>query len=269
LKLHPSAADYAAVAVAPLLIFFMISALANFIALMLYDGSYPQRVGWTLSMFTMGSVAIARIAIEQNRNYSLGYAAALGSATFVVMSQFVGSPLFCAFILVVIAYLADVIVRDCTIIDEGQDASGEGLIDARARKKCLPIPERPRKTHQPGRTVMYLALAALPLFGIGQFMLGSDPHTWTRAQFCLGLYLFAALALLVTTSFLGLRRYLRQRQAEMPGDVTIAWLGGGTAIIAAVLLIAYLVPLPGRALAAIELPKFTDSDRQRIASRFG
>ncbi len=60
----------------------------------------------------------------------LGYAAALGAATFVVMSQFVGSPLFCAFILVVIAYLADVIVRDCTIIDDDVDASGEGLIDA-------------------------------------------------------------------------------------------------------------------------------------------
>lgn len=228
-------------------------------------------------MFTMGAVAIARIAIEQNRVYSLGYAAALGGATFVVMTRFIGSPLFCAFILVVIACLADVIVRDCTIIDDDVDASGEGLIDAGRLyvKKQLDrdpaasaVPTTMRQ-HQPGRTVMYLAFGALPLFGLGQFMLHDDAASWTRAQILLGFYLFAALALLVTTSFLGLRRYLRQRNAEMPADVTVSWLAGGIAMIAAVLLVAYLVPLPGQALASIEIPEFIESKRDLSASRHG
>lgn len=276
MKLHKSVADYAAIAVAPILIFIMISALANFLVLMLYHGGFPQRVAWTLLMFTMGSVAIARIAIEQNRAYSLGYAAALGGATFVVMSQFIGSPIFCAFILGVIAYLADAIVRDCTIIEDAVDASGEGLIDAGRLfvKKQIDgaadqASEHTKKQHQPGRTVMYLALGALPLFGFGQFMLRSDSASWTRAQVFLAFYLFAALALLVTTSFLGLRRYLRQRNAEMPLDVTVSWLGGGIAMIAAVLLIAYLVPLPGQALASIELPEFIDSTSDTSASQYG
>lgn len=273
MKRYQSTADYAAIAVAPVLIFVMISALANFLVLILYQGGFPQRVAWTLLMFTMGSVAIARIAIEQNRSYSLGYAAALGLATFVVMSQFVGSPIFCGFILVVIAFLSDVIVRDCTIIDDDLDASGEGLIDAGrlfVKQQIDGESSEPRKkTHQPGRTVMYLAFGALPLFGLGQFMVRSEPGTWTRAQVFLGFYLFAALALMVTTSFLGLRRYLRQRSAEMPSDVTVSWLGGGIALIAAVLLIAYMAPLPGQALASIELPQWIDSSTDLTASRFG
>ena len=50
------------------------------------------------------------------------------------------------------------------------------------------------------------ALAALPLFGLGQFFLRGDPDTWARAQKLLAFYLFASLSLLVTTSFLGLAK---------------------------------------------------------------
>ncbi len=161
----------------------MISALANFLVLILYHGGFPQRVAWTLLMFTMGSVAIARIAIEQNRAYSLGYAAALGAATLLVMSQFIGAPLFCALMLIVIAYLADLIVRDCTIIDDEVDASGQGLIDSGRlfvkRRISGNSTSTDQPTHQPGRTVMYLALAALPLFGVGQFLLRGDAASWT------------------------------------------------------------------------------------------
>ncbi len=79
---------------------------------------------------------------------------------------------------------------------------------------------------------MYLALAALPLFGLGQFFLRNDADTWNHAQRLLAFYLFSSLSLLVTTSFLGLRRYLRQRRVDMPVDVSIAWLFGGLAMIA-------------------------------------
>ncbi len=55
----------------------------------------------------------------------------------------------------------------------------------------------------------------------------------------------------------------------MPQDVTISWLGGGIALIAAVLLVAYIVPLPGQALASIEMPQLFDSTRDTSASEFG
>jgi len=253
----------------------MISALASFLMLVLYDGGYPGRVTWTTLMYTMGAVAIARIAIEQNRAYSLGYAAALGAATFVVMVRFVGSPIFCVFILAVIAYLADVIVRDCTIIDESVDSSDQGLIDAGrmfARQRAAGTGANrayQKKTHQPGRTVMYLAAGALPLFGLGQFFLDRGSGAYAMAASRLLIYLFAALALLVTTSFLGLRRYLRQRGAEMPGDVTASWLMGGLVVTAAVLLVAFLIPRPGSMIASIDFSRLFQSASEQTASRWG
>lgn len=243
-------------------------------------------------MFTLGAVGIARVAIERDRTYALGYAGVLGLATYVALLKFVDSPLFSLFIIAVIAYLADVIVRDCTLIDDEVDASDQGLIDSgrllmrqtvetAAASKTLEDDANPdqgkrsstsrraKKAHQPGRTVMYLALAALPLFGLGQFWLRNQPDIWSRARWLLAFYLFASLSLLVTTSFLGLRRYLRQREVEMPGDVTVGWIGGGLAMIALVLTIAYLAPLPGRALATFEPPKWLDSPGDTVASRFG
>lgn len=272
----------------------MISALANFLMLVVYRGGNPQRVAWTLAFFTMGTVAIARLAIEKDRTYSLGYAAVLGLAAFVVMSKFVSSQIFSAFILILIGYLSDRIVRDCTLIDDSIDSSGQGLMDSGRMfvKKQITSADDDGKVagdngqggdgrqasvarakggngqNQPGRTVMYLALGALPLFGLGQFFLRSDAATWHRAQWLLALYLFASLSLLVTTSFLGLRRYLRQRRVDMPSDVSVAWLTGGLAVIAAILFIAYIAPMPGAAIASFELPNLLDSPGTK-ASRYG
>lgn len=268
-------------AVAPLLIVLMISSLANFLALVLYDGTHPQRVAWTLLMFTLGAVGIARVAIEENRAYSFGYAAVLGLVTFLTMMRFVGSPIFSLFALALIGYLADVIVRDCTIIDESVDASGEGLLDSagawsRRGDRASPGPEtrspnRPGKSkpHQPGRTVLYLALAALPLFGLGQFLLRGEASAWSRAQWLLGVYLFASLSLLVTTSFLGLRRYLRQRNVDMPMNVSVAWLAGGCLMVASIVALAYLAPMPGQAIASFRLPAYLETPEALTASRFG
>ena len=281
MQARKTAADYAAIAVAPILIFLMISSLANFLILVLYRGEFQSRLSWTVMCFTMGIVAVARIAIERDRVYSYGYAAALGLATLVVMFQLVDSFLFCIFILVVVGYLADLIVRDCTLIDDDVDASGEGLIDSGhlflkkqmqesiGEQDDLKTDQSRRKTSQPGRTVMYLALAALPLFGLGQFFLRNDTASWASAKYLLAFYLFASLSLLVTTSFVGLRRYLRQRKVEMPADVTIAWLSAGLVLIAAVLMLAYFAPMPGRALATFELPKMFDSPGNTSASQFG
>ncbi len=264
----------------------MISSLANFLVLILYHGGHPQRIAWTLLMFTMGSVGIARVAIEKDRAYSFGYAGILGIVAFVAMLRFVNSPIFSAFILVVIGYLSDRIVHDCTLIDESVDSSGQGLVDSGRLfvKKQMEAPDDPahdqgqtgsvktkagKGQNQPGRTVMYLALAALPMFGLGQFMLHNDEDTWRRAQWLLAIYLFSSLSLLVTTSFLGLRRYLRQRRVDMPKDVSVAWLVGGLAMIAVILTIAYVAPLPGQALASFELPNFLDSPGGLSASKFG
>ena len=55
----------------------------------------------------------------------------------------------------------------------------------------------------------------------------------------------SGLCLLLTTSFLGLRRYLRQRQVEMPLEMAATWLGVGVTLIVVMLLFCLLLPRPG------------------------
>jgi uncharacterized membrane protein YedE/YeeE len=226
--------------------------------LVIYRGGQPARVTWVMLMFTMGVVGIARIAIEKDRMYSLGYAGVLGIATFVTVSSLVSAPIATLLLLALIAYVSDWVIRDCTLIDDSIDSSDRGLLDSLWRGKG-----------QPGRSVLILAAAALPLYGLGQLFLPSNDASWSRAHGLLASYLFSALALLVTTSFLGLRRYLRQRGAEMPANVTIAWLGGGAVLVAAIILIAFLIPIPGQTMASLELPDFMTSSSNTTASEMG
>ena len=58
-------------------------------------------------------------------------------------------------------------------------------------------------------------------------------------------YVTAALGLLLTTSFLGLRRYLRQRYLQMPAMIAFGWVRFGVGIAALVLVGALLLPRPG------------------------
>ena len=102
-----------------------------------------------------------------------------------------------------------------------------------------------RKPHAPGLWVVYFSLAALPLFGIGQALLpASDTLRRERAFLLLGVYVASALGLLLTTSFLGLRRYLRQRNLQMPPAIAATWVGLGTGLAVAILFICILLPRP-------------------------
>ena len=61
-------------------------------------------------------------------------------------------------------------------------------------------------------------------------------------DFCL--YLIGSLGLLVTTAMLGLQRYLVKRNATMPNNVAITWVGTGAVMIAAILIAAWILPRP-------------------------
>ncbi|WP_164101931.1 DUF4129 domain-containing protein [Candidatus Laterigemmans baculatus] len=303
-----TAADYAVIAICPSLIIVMLTALVHFLVLCLYRGDFPGRLMYILFLFIFATTLIARIAIEEGRGYASGYAAALGLATFLVISQFVTlsgpmaelSWLFNLLLLGLIWWLADRVTFDCTVIDDAERASGEGLVSAsglfggtgslgaqrsrtaaadlrldgttsseeREREDSRALP-RKKRGHQPGRWVLYLALAALPMFGLGQLLLPDSEEIRRSALWSLGLYLFATLTLLVTTSFLGLRRYLRQRGTEMPTDVSVAWLGGGAVLVAVMLLVCFALPLPGRLVAALEVPNWVVSPEWLEPSRYG
>lgn len=281
---HLTVADYAVVALCPALIVLLLASLVYFVVLCVYHGQYSSRLGYIWFMFILGAVGIARISIEQSRGYATGYAAVLGLATFLVLSRFQTfsgaaaalAPLVNLLLIATVWLLADRITYDCTLIDDDQDASGQGLLDGLSSPGTVDAgvtanapSKRRRRGHQPGRTVLWLTAAALPLFGVGQFLLRSDPQLQRSAMVALAFYLFATLSLLVATSFLGIRRYLRQREVDMPANVSTAWLGGGVLLTAIILAVCFALPQPGRMLANFELPAALESADWLSPNRYG
>jgi hypothetical protein len=115
---------------------------------------------------------------------------------------------------------------------------------------------------------VYFSLAALPLFGVGQLLIPVENVASRDWGFkLLIVYVAAALGLLLTTSFLGLRRYLRQRKLKMPVRMTAAWLTTGAVMVVALLAVCLILPRPGSATsitAAIDKV----ASKARDASKF-
>ncbi len=122
--------------------------------------------------------------------------------------------------------------------------------------------------HNPGVWVLYFALIAFPLFGLGQLVI-PDERQRSLAFWCLVVYLACALALLMTTSLWGLRRYLRQRGAMMPPDITGKWLVAGGAITVVILILCMLMPLPGKQLSVAGLKIELTSPQNLPTSKYG
>jgi hypothetical protein len=184
-------------------------------------------------------------------------------------------------LIVLIWWSAHRLTKDCTLIDDSVDASGAGLLemaglekgngpgasaagDAEQKetktKKRKPArglagwwqryreyrAERKRRPQAPGVWVVYFSLAALPLFGLGQSQIPPE-DTERRAYtfWLLCIYVGSGLGLLLTTSFLGLRRYLRQRKLNMPAAMTGTWMLLGALFVGAFLLVGGILPRPG------------------------
>jgi hypothetical protein len=167
------------------------------------------------------------------------------------------------------------LVWDCTFIDDKRRGSGKGLLAAAGWEKRPGIrPDvvedieedekqyepgwrgwyqrferwnkaRSKKPHTPGLTVVYFSLAALPIFGLGQTLIPADDPARRAFTFRLAaVYVGSGMGLLLTTSFLGLRRYLRQRKLKMPISMTATWMGLGAVLIVAFLVVGALIPRP-------------------------
>jgi hypothetical protein len=186
--------------------------------------------------------------------------------------------------IVLIVWCANRLTRDCTLEGGVADASGAGLLDAagldraKADKAAGDTPKKSkRRKREPGgltgwwqryqryraekrqrpRThgvwVVYFSLAALPLFGLGQALIPAE-HTGRRqyAFWLMCIYVASGLGLLLSTTFLSLRRYLSQRKLRMPAAVTTSWLFFGAALIVGLLVVGALVPRPHPEYSLVE-----------------
>ncbi len=302
-RFHQTAADTVVAAIATGLIIGMICCLVFFLILVVCRGEFTVRLMYILGLYTFASVLVARIAIEQSRTISMAYTGILGAATLLVVMRFVqfpgifavaALPLTIGF-LVLIGFLADRITFDCTLVEDSEDSSGVGLLQslgvvdnpqntpARSEKKqssdeastssptSLKNKTAKRKQrHNPGVWVLYFAILAIPLFGLGQMTIpASEAGSRVAAYWFLFGYLFFSLCLLVTTSFLGLRRYLRQRNVEMPIRLNAIWIGGGVIGVFLVLLAVSLLPLPSGSQGFFDLPIRIETATKLGPNRFG
>jgi hypothetical protein len=210
----------------------------------------------------------------------------------------------------VIWWSAHKLTWDCTHIDEKRESSGRGLLNAAGldADETAPVsreprasakPKKPKKLkkaepdsklwnwierykahrevkrkagHTPGVWVLYFALAALPLFALGQSLVDADDDKRRRATFLqMAVYVASALGLLVTTSLLGVRRYLRQRKAKVPAAMTFGWLGLGAVLIVGFVALAAFLPRPHSEVPwfGIERAGKSDRDASRYAQRGG
>ncbi len=304
-RLDKTLVDYLVIAISPMLIIVLIASLVYFLLEVFYHGPFDGRLRYILGLFVIGAVLVARISIEEDRERASLFAIPLALAIVVAIVRFVElSFLANCGLIALIWWCADKLTWDCTLIDETAPDSGEGLmqavgLDAPASRQALLAPPRPepesatardtrptdlreraagwwarfrehrRRPHAPGLWVVYFSLAALPLFGIGQlFIPASNVASRQFAFELLFVYVASGLALLLATSFLGLRRYLRQRRLEMPLLMVNVWLLMGCALIAGVMIFTLLLPRPNAEYAISQMP-FRISSPERKSSPYG
>ncbi|MBL9173410.1 MAG: DUF4129 domain-containing protein [Verrucomicrobiales bacterium] len=301
--LRKSLGDYFAIALAPALVVVLVGSLVFFLAEALYHGQQGGRLRWTLGWFTLASVLITRIAVELGSARGFLYGFALAGVTSLALIRYVDPPFAGILLLALAWFCVDRLVRDSTLIDEDEDATGEGLLDssglgagrnretgnpvkgrllyfafatreAQRQQPALPSGSAPAEARRPARPpgvwVIGFSLAALPLFGFGQAALpAADLDRREVAFTCLWFYLLAAFGLLLTTSFLGLRRYLRQRHVQMPPSIAASWLQRGTLTAVAILLLAFLLPRPDAAYSLPMLAEQLGTQSGTKASRSG
>jgi hypothetical protein len=249
-KPQQTVADYMVIALSPVLIMALVGSLCFFLIEVFYKGPMGGMARWIMFWFVIAIVLIARIAIEKSSEYAGLYGLALAATVWLYLVRMSPSLIFSMVLLGIVWFCAHKLVWDCTFVDEDEDASGQGLLQKQQpepKAKSPPKKKAKRLTSSsPGRWVMYFSLLALPLFGIGQVLLPSNATGSRRLGLAfLVVYMTAALGLLVTTSFLSLRRYLRQRYLKMPASIALAWVkfGGGVALL--IILGALFVPRPG------------------------
>lgn len=273
-------ADFIAGALSPPLIMALVGSLVFFLLEILYQGIYRGVLQWVLFFFVFGAVLIARIAITDTGTRATGYALVLGGAVWAALQLYVTYPdndeitkrrgVVNFGLIVLIWWSAHRLTRDCTLLDDDEKNEGIGLLEAvgierpetaddaeKVKKDDAPgllgwwqrferyRAKRKKKPRTPGVWVVLFSLAALPLFGLGQSQIPLGEVE--RRRYCFQLlvvYVGSGLGLLLTTSYLGMRAYLRQRKVTMPLGITAVWLAFGAGLIGAVLLVSDLLPRP-------------------------
>jgi hypothetical protein len=298
--------DYVLLILTPALIMTLVGSLVFFLIELLYAGEFKDRLRLAFFCYVFGAVLVARISMMADiASRAPIYGGILAVLSWIVLQVYIqydsGSAvapfswLINMVLIGIVWWSTHRLTWDCTNIDTEAGDSGEGLLEAaglepksariedlkaRVEEEAKDPPgwagvwaryqryrEKRKKNRPLGVWVVYFALATLPIFGLGQALLAvDDAQRRTNVFWLMGIYVASGLALLLTTCFLSLRRYLRQRNVDMPVTMTATWLTTGGAIILVLLVLGALLPRPAAEYSVLDLNPLRSEDRH--ASRF-
>jgi hypothetical protein len=287
-------ADYLVVALCPLLIMALVGSIAFFLLELSYHGLWSGRLRWVLFWFVIAAVLISRISMEQGSASARVYGILLALATGALMYRLIGVTIAGWGLLAFIWWCTSKLTWDCTLVDDAEDASGEGLLQVAGLENSAAEPaenetpegkpkrkspwwqrltgsrvKRGGRPHAPGSWVIYFSLLALPAFGFGQAYFPTEDAAQREYGFkLLGVYVAAALGLLLATSFLGLRRYLRQRSLAMPATMAGFWILLGTLLAGAIMLSCLLIPRPDGSRTLTQMVENIATNAVKQASKY-
>lgn len=280
---HPTVLDFAVIGIAPALITVALWSLIVAFLTVFYHGGYEVRLLWALCLFAMGVVCTSRIGMAQGTVRALCYAMLLYGVGVAMMSKFFPYMhlLVQSAILLGIWSVAFLLVYDSTWMpDENEDRDGGFLQQVKRRRYITKLklglarkeddPDRPNSTlasvdpqeelnkkipHKPGLGIIWFSLVVLPILGMMQGVLPKDQGGLRQTILeCTVVYLLAALGLLMSTSFIGLRRYLRFRQLDMPTVIVKRWFGFGAVLIFSLVILTLVIPRPAAENTLAQLP---------------
>lgn len=281
--------DLLIVAISPALVIFMVGSLVFFATHCFYDGAFHTRLRISAGLFVIAAVLVSRISIDEGREYASMFAIPLSIATVLSIMKYTDAGMIVIPLVAFIWWSTNKLTWDCTVLDDRKDASGEGLLqtigregDAEAeegsfldqeattdsvRSESKSLWERwrahRRRHHTPGVWVIYFGLAAIPLFGLGQLLIPVQSRGAGFLLLCI--YVASALALLLTTSFLQMRRYLIQRRLPFTDQMASVWLGTGGTLIIGLMLLCLLLPRPNTGFSFVDSFDKVSSREQRAS----
>jgi len=288
------------VAISPALVMLMVGSLCYFAINCFYVGSFDGRLYFATALFVFAAVLVSRISIEEGREYASMFAVPLSITTILSLLKYTDASIwFLAPLVAFIWWSTDKLTWDCTVVDHKKDASGKGLLqtigmdeptadsnsdteseeshnefdmEATTNKQETESKsiwqqwiERRRRNHTPGVWVIYFGMAAIPIFGLGQMLLPENQFGPSFILLCV--YVASALALLMATSFLQMRRYLNQRRLELSDGMAATWLSMGGVLVAGLMFLCLFLPRPNTGYSLVDHVSKIGSKDQR-ASRF-
>ncbi len=138
-RLQKTLVDYLVIAISPALIITLVGSLVFFLLEVFYHGTFQVRLHYVFALFIIGAVLISRISIENGRERGLLFALPLAIVTLLAINKFVRFQgdvsaslrwLINGGLIGLTWWSVDKLTWDCTLIDEDEEDSGEGLLEA-------------------------------------------------------------------------------------------------------------------------------------------